>query len=62
MNGIAARIEAIFEACEPGLWGTSGVSSWERERLAEWRGRNHLSEKQEDVLKQVEEKVFGGND
>lgn len=56
--GIAERIERIFKECDPGLWGTSGVSSWERARLEEWRSRASLSPKQEDVLQKIEAKVF----
>lgn len=56
---IADRIERIFEECEPGAWGASGVSSWEKDRMFEWRHRNHLSAKQMEVLEKVERKVFG---
>lgn len=56
---IAERIEKIFEECGGGLWGTSGVSSWEHDRLDEWRGRNNLSPRQVAVLESIEVKVFG---
>jgi len=55
---IAQRIEKLFSECS-GVWGTSGVSSWEKDRLTEWRGLERLSEKQEAVLAQIEKKVFG---
>lgn len=58
---IAARIARIFSECS-GVWGASGVSSWERERLEEWRGRATLSPQQEAVLRQIEVKVFGEED
>lgn len=60
MATVAQRIERIYQECDPGAWGVSGVNSWERDRLAEWRGRTSLSEGQEKVLRQIEEKVFGG--
>ena len=55
---IPERIQAIYDECE-GVWGTSGVTSWERDRLEEWKHRTSLSEKQEEVLEQIEAKVFG---
>lgn len=55
---IAERIARINAECS-GVWGTSGVTSWERERLEEWRGRKSLSDKQLEVLSNIEEKVFG---
>ena len=58
---IAERIERIFKECS-GVWGTSGVTSWERERLEEWKNRETLSEKQEAILRGIETKVFGGDD
>ena len=54
---VAQRIERIFKECS-GVWGQSGISSWERDRLEEWRGRQSLSPKQEAVLKQIERKAF----
>jgi hypothetical protein len=54
----AARIERIFKECS-GVWGTSGVTSWERDRLEEWRGRESLSPGQVRILEQIEKKVFG---
>ncbi len=58
---IAERIERIVKECS-GVWGTSGVSSWERERLDEWKSRQSLSPKQEEILAGIEKKVFGGDD
>lgn len=57
----AARIEKIEEECR-GVWGQSGVTSWERERLAEWKQRHRLTPKQEEILQGIEKKVFGGCD
>lgn len=54
---IAERIERIYRECD-GVWGQSGISSWERDRLEEWRRRESLSPKQEAVLLQIEKKAF----
>lgn len=53
------RIARIFKECS-GVWGQSGISSWERDRLEEWRNRVSLSEKQEAILRQIERKAFPG--
>jgi hypothetical protein len=53
-----ARIEKIEDECR-GVWGQYGVTSWERERLAEWKARPALTEKQEEILQEIEKKVFG---
>lgn len=53
-----ARIEKIEDECR-GVWGQSGVTSWERERLAEWKLRCGLTPKQEEILQGIERKVFG---
>ena len=58
MRTTAERIERIFKECS-GVWGTSGVTSWERDRLEEWRGREDLSQKQIAVVATIENKVFG---
>ena len=58
---IAERIKRIEDECS-GVWGESGITSWERERLAEWKGRSSLSPKQEEILKQIEAKAFGEDD
>lgn len=58
---VRERIERIFNECS-GVWGTSGVSSWERDRLEEWRVREQLSHGQLTILRQIEEKVFGDVD
>jgi hypothetical protein len=58
---VAQRIERIFTECS-GVWGASGVTSWERQRLDEWRGREDLSDGQVKVLEQIEKKVFGDDD
>lgn len=61
MATVAERIAAIEKECS-GVWGTSGITSWERDRLTEWKNRTHLSAKQLEVLKQIEEKAFGRGD
>ncbi len=53
---IAERIAKINAECK-GIWGTSGITSWERDRLDEWKHRTFLSEKQERVLQQIEVKA-----
>ena len=58
---IPERIKAIFDECS-GVWGASGVTSWERDRLEEWKHRTSLSPNQVKVLEQIEAKVFGGDD
>ena len=57
-KSISERVEAIYTECE-GCWGQSGISSWERQRLSEWRGRNYLTERQIEILEQIEKKAFG---
>ena len=55
---IRTRIEKIEEEIE-GVASQYGVTSWERARMEEWKDRAFLSEKQEAILEQIEEKVFG---
>lgn len=55
------RIEKIEVECR-GVWAQSGVTSWERARLEEWKTRGSLTPKQEEILQQVEKKVFGACD
>lgn len=55
------RIAKIEEECR-GVWGQSGVTAWERDRLEDWKHLNSLSPKQEAVLASIENKVFGEND
>ena len=56
---IAQRIARVVKECS-GVWGQSGITSWERERLDEWQWRSSLTEKQEAVLKAIERKAFPG--
>jgi len=58
MSTIAERIAAIEKECS-GVWGSSGINSWERERLEEWKHHRSLSPKQEEILRQIEHKAFG---
>lgn len=51
------RIAAVERECS-GVWGISGISSWERARLEEWKTRPSLTEKQEAILKEIEDKAF----
>lgn len=53
-----ARIEKIEAECR-GVWAQSGVTAWERARLQEWKALARLSEKQDEILRQIERKVFG---
>ncbi len=58
---IAQRIARIYTECS-GVWGQYGVTSWERDRLEEWKGRIALAHGQEKVLVEIEHKVFGEED
>lgn len=58
---IRDRIAAIEKECS-GVWGSTGITSWERERLDEWKNRDTLSPKQEEILRQIERKAFGEDD
>lgn len=57
MATLSERIEKIFVECE-GVWGQSGITSFERDRLQEWRGRNYLTARQIEILEQIEKKAF----
>ena len=61
MKTITERIEKIEQECS-GVWGQCGVTDWERQRLAEWKNKPALSPKQESVLAEIEERVFGEED
>lgn len=61
MPTVRQRVEAIEKECS-GVWGQSGITQWERDRLDEWKGKANLSEKQEAVLKTIEGKAFGSDD
>lgn len=58
---IPERIQAIYDECE-GVCGTSSITSWERQRLEEWRHRTSLSPNQEAILQDIEKKVFSDDD
>lgn len=58
---IPQRIKAIFDECS-GVWGISGVTSWGRDRLEEWKNRTSLSPNQEKILCDIEKKAFGNDD
>jgi hypothetical protein len=55
------RIERVLKEIQ-GVTSQYGVTSWERDRLDEWQELDALSIKQERILQQVEEKVFGDGD
>lgn len=57
MASIAQRVARIIAECS-GVWGQSGITSWERDRLEEWKSRSSLSDKQEAVLQAIERKAF----
>jgi len=61
MRTVAQRIAAVNAECS-GVWGQSGITSWERARLEEWKDRTSLSDKQEMVLVDIERKAFGTAD
>lgn len=55
---IAERIAAIEKECA-GVWGQSGITAWERDRLEEWKLYTTLHPKQEQILQEIEKKAFG---
>lgn len=57
----AERVKRIEDECS-GVWGSSGVTSWEREFLASVKERSVLSDKQEHTLQDIERKVFPPNE
>lgn len=61
MATVAERIAKIVAECK-GVWGQSGINSWERDRLEEWKNRTYLTDKQEAVLVSIEKKAFGDDD
>lgn len=61
MTSIAERIALIEKECA-GVWGQSGITAWERDRLDEWKSKTNLSPKQEIVLAGIEKKAFGDDD
>ena len=54
---VRARVEKIETECE-GVWSQYGVTSWERNFLESVKERASLSDKQEEVLSNIETKVF----
>ena len=61
MASIAERIARIEKECA-GVWGQSGITDWERQRMNEWRSKTSLSPNQERVLLAIEGKAFGDDD
>lgn len=59
MSGHVERIAAIERECEH-VWGVSGITSWERDRLEEWKSATYLTPKQENILREIEAKAYGG--
>lgn len=57
----AERIAAIEKECS-GVYGASGITSWERARMAEWKHLDRLTDKQDAIIKQIEKKAFGEDD
>lgn len=55
---VAERIAKVNSECA-GVWGQSGISSWEKARLEEWKDREKLTDKQDAILQQIERKAFG---
>lgn len=56
---VAERVARIVAECA-GVWGQSGITSWERDRLEEWKHKASLSPRQEEILAQIEKKAFPG--
>jgi len=55
---VRARVERIQAEIE-GVASQYGVTSWERNFLDSVAERSSLSERQEETLAKIEEKVFG---
>lgn len=55
---IRERVERIHEEID-GVAAQYGVTSWEREFLDSVAPRSWLSDRQEEILSKIEEKVFG---
>ena len=51
------RVERVEAECA-GVWSLSGITSWEREFLASVKTRTTLSERQEELLVEIERKAF----
>lgn len=54
---VAERIARIERECS-GVWASYGVTKWEEEFLRSMKQRDVYSQKQEDVLRGIEAKVF----
>lgn len=54
---ITERIDRVERECS-GVWGQSGITDWERQRLKEWRGKSSLTPRQEEILADIERKAF----
>lgn len=61
MATLFERVIAIEKECS-GVWGQSGITQWERDRLTEWKTRHSISPKQEETLREIERKAFGQED
>ena len=58
MSTITDRINRLLHEIR-GVAASYGITSWERDRLDEWRYKRDLSDRQEKVLQELEKKVFG---
>jgi hypothetical protein len=57
---VRQRIARIFEEVQ-GCWAFRGVTSWDADKLFDWRDRNEPLTPQELVsLADIEKQVFGG--
>lgn len=61
MASIHSRVQKIEDEIE-GVASQYGVTSWDREFLDSIKSRTLLTEKQEKVLGEIEQKVFEGDD
>lgn len=57
-RNLRERLQRVIDGAS-GVRTETDVSSWEWDRLHEWRGQTSLSAKQEAVVQRVEAKVFG---
>lgn len=59
--GHKERIQRIIDETS-GVKAQYGITSWEWDRLHEWRGAISLSPKQLEILNKIEQKVFDEED
>lgn len=53
---VHSRVEAIEEECD-GVWSEYGITSWERAFISDIKDLGKLSPRQEETLRQIENKA-----